>query len=392
MTTLLDEARALAPELVEIRRHIHAHPELSFEETETAKYVVETLTRLGYQPRFVARGTGVVAEIGGTSGSTIALRADMDALPIEEANPNSYCSRKKGVMHACGHDAHTACLLGAAMLLAEKHCRQPLPGRVRLLFQPAEESINAEGKSGATLMIEEGVLDGVKAALALHTYTDLEAGKFGLRSGPILAACDSFVITVRGKGAHGAMPELGVDAIVLAAQVVQTVQTIASRRISALEPVVITIGGIKSATYRPNIVAEEVEIIGTVRYFNASLTEMIQTELKRCCALAEAMGGSYTIKYSHENPVLNNDAAVTSKVGAAIEKLLGPTAIVETPMVMGAEDFSFISAAVPSCFVFLGSEIQGDRRKFHTAQFDIDETALPLGSAMLAEAALQLLG
>jgi amidohydrolase len=387
--TLLDQARAIAPRLIEMRRHIHANPDLSFEEHETARYVAKILGDHGYTPRLVANGTGVIAETDSTAqGGIVAVRADMDGLPLEEDNPLPYCSRKKGVMHACGHDAHTACLLGAAILLAGKGTK--LPGRVRFLFQPAEESINDEGKSGATLMIEEGALEGVRAAVALHTYGELETGKLALRSGPLLAACDTFKITIGGVGTHGAMPELGVDAIVLASHVVQAIQTIISRRKSALEPMVVTIGGIKSGTYRPNIVAEEVEIIGTARYFNADLLPFIKDELTRCCSIAEIMGGSFKLTYTHDNPVLANDQYVTQRVSAAITSLLGETALAEAPMVMGAEDFSFISAKVPSCFVFLGAEIKGDRRKFHTAQFDIDEAALPVGAAVLAQAALDL--
>jgi amidohydrolase len=381
----------LSSKIVEMRRHIHAHPDLSFAEHATANYVADRLTELGYTPRLLAGGTAVVAELGDIAGATIALRADMDALPIEENTNASYSSRKKGVMHACGHDAHTSCLLGAAQLLSERNAKTPLKGRVRFLFQPAEEGTNKEGKSGASLMIEAGALSGVSAAVALHTYTELEPGKLMVRSGPLLAACDTFKLTIKGVGAHGAMPELGVDAIVLASHVVQAVQTIASRRKSALEPAVITIGGIKSATYRPNIVAEEVEIIGTARYFNPALVDLIKPELERCASLAQAMGGSFALEYTRENPVLNNDERVTQRVGAAIERLLGGQAAVEGTMLLGAEDFAFISDAVPSCFVFLGAEVKGDRRKFHTAQFDIDESALPIGAAVLAEAALELL-
>jgi len=389
-SSILEQAQRLAPELVRLRRHIHTHPDLSFNEHATAKLVAETLTKHGYQAKFVAGGIGVVAEIGNGT-RTIAVRADMDALPIEEINQTEYCSQNNGAMHACGHDVHTACALGTAILLAEMHARQPLPGKVRFLFQPAEELTNSEGISGATLMIKEGALDGVSSAIALHVFPSVPVGKVALKSGPLLAACDSFEIAIKGTGTHAAFPELGVDAVVMASHVVQAIQTIVSRRKSALDPAVVTLGGIRSTTFRPNIVAEEVNIVGTARYFKADLGELIKEELTRCCQIATAMGGSSTMHYIRENPVLNNDAAVTEVVRVAAQRVLGEAGIVEGTLELGAEDFSFIAAAVPSCFVFLGAEIAGDRRKLHTGTFDIDERALPLGTAVLAEAALDLL-
>jgi amidohydrolase len=387
---ILAQAQQLAPELVRLRRHIHTHPDLSFNEQPTAKLVAETLAKHGYQPKFVAGGIAVVAEIG-SGEKTIAVRADMDALPIEETNTADYCSQNKGAMHACGHDVHTACVLGAAMLLAQTHKRQPIAGRVRFLFQPAEELTNSDGISGASLMINEGVLDGVSSAIALHVFPTVPVGSVALKSGPLLAACDSFEIRITGKGTHAAFPELGVDAVVIASHVVQAIQTITSRRKSALDPAVVTLGGIRSTTFRPNIVAEEVEIVGTARYFNNDLLALIKEELTKCCQISEAMGGSFTINYYRENPVLNNDSAVTACVRTAAQKILGEQGVREGNLELGAEDFSFIADAVPSCFVFLGAEIAGDQRKLHTSTFDIDERSIPFGTAVLAEAALALL-
>jgi amidohydrolase len=294
-------------------------------------------------------------------------------------------------MHACGHDVHTACALGAAMLLAQTNKRKPIAGRVRFLFQPAEELTNSDGISGASLMINEGVLDGVAAAIALHVFPTVPVGSVALKSGPLLAACDCFEIRITGKGTHAAFPELGVDAVVIASNVVQAIQTITSRRKSALDPAVVTLGGIRSTTFRPNIVAEEVEIVGTARYFNNDLFALIKEELTKCCQIADAMGGSFTINYYRENPVLNNDSAVTACVRTAAEKIFGDQGVREGSLELGAEDFSFIADAVPSCFVFLGTEIAGDQRKLHTSTFDIDERSMPFGTALLAEAALALL-
>lgn len=388
---LLSKAKSIARELIEIRRCVHANPELSFKETATVKFVQAELAKIGVESRSILGGTAVVADIG-SGDPVLAIRADMDALPIDEANEVGYKSTNSGVMHACGHDAHTACSIGAARLLSELQSKgTALPGRVRFLFQPAEEQTNADGKSGAGLMIEEGVLAGVKSAIAVHVFPDLPCGMVAIKEGPLLSACDTFTITIKGHGAHGAMPHLGVDAIVIASHVVQAIQTITSRRKSALEPAVITIGGIRSGTFRPNIIAEEVEIVGTVRYFNDSLQDMWKTELVKCCNIAEAMGGSFSLSYVAENPALVNDPVVTQQVIAAAARLLGEKNIVKAEALMGADDFAFISAAVPSCYIALGAELPGDPRKLHTPTFDINEEALVLGAALLAECAVSLL-
>lgn len=386
---MLARAQLIAPELTKLRRAIHLQPELSFQEMGTAKFVAGKLLEIGYKPRLVANGIGVLAEIGEDRGPVVAIRADMDGLPIEETNAVDYCSATPGVMHACGHDAHTACLLGAAILLAEEHAKNKLPGRVRLIFQPAEETVNDDGKSGASLVMADGALQDAKCALALHVFPALPTGAIALKSGPLLAACDTFKILIKGVGTHGAFPELGVDAIVLASHVVQAVQTVISRRKSALEPAIVTIGGIKSSTHRPNIVSEEVEIIGTTRYFNADVGASIREEMTRCCRIAEAMGGSFELQYTHDTPALNNDPEITELVRNAALRIMSEDRIIAAPMEMGAEDFSFISNAVPACFIVLGAAIENDPRKLHTSTFDIDERALPLGAAILAQSALE---
>jgi amidohydrolase len=228
----------------------------------------------------------------------------------------------------------------------------------------------------------------VSCAIALHVFPSLPTGAIALKSGPLLAACDTFQIKIKGTGTHGAFPELGVDAIVLASHIVQAIQTVVSRRKSALEPAIVTIGGIKSATYRTNIVAEEVEIIGTARYFNSDVGAMIKAELTRCCQIAEAMGGSHSMHYTQDNPVLNNNPQIAEIVRKAALCLIPEEQIIPAPMAMGAEDFSFISAAVPSCFIALGALIDSDERTLHSSTFDIDERALPLGAAILAQSAI----
>ena len=396
----LELARSFEEEIRKARRHIHQNPELSFDEHKTAKYVAEALKDMGLEPQIVADGIGVIAEIFGTENGKesskdterfIAIRADMDALPILEDSSQDYCSENKGVMHACGHDVHTACGLGAAMILKKIAEAGKLKGNVRFLFQPAEESTNSQGKSGAGLMIDQGALHNVDGVIGLHVFPEIPVGVVGLRKGALLAACDKFDITIKGRGCHGAYPQDGVDALVLASQVVQVIQTIASRRKSALSPCVLTLGGIRSSTYKSNIVAEAVEMTGTVRYFEAEMSQLIQEELRRALSIVEPFGGSFELQYISENPPLINDGALVDIVKAAADQLLGAGKVIEPGLQMGAEDFSFYCNQVPSCFAILGAEIAGDRRALHTPRFDVDERSLPLGAALLAQSALNFL-
>jgi amidohydrolase len=372
----------------QLRRTIHEHPELSFHESKTAALVAKTMTELGYRVKSGVGGTGVTAEMG--QAPFVGIRADMDALPIEEDPANACCSKVSGVMHACGHDAHTACGLGAAMILKElfSDAHNKIKGGVRFLFQPAEEQTNADGKSGASLMMEDGAIDGLSSIFGLHVFPQVPTGVIGLRAGAMLAACDTFDIKIIGKSCHGGYPQEGIDAVVLASQVVQSIQTIISRRKSALSPAVLTLGGIKSSTFRPNIVSGEVDICGTLRYFDPALSGLVKAELIRAVSIVEPLGGTYEINYINENPALINDAGMVALAQQAADKILGANHVIEPTLQMGAEDFSFYCAKVKSCFIVLGSEMEGQTRSIHTPQFDIDERALPLGAALLAECAL----
>lgn len=407
--TLTDQVKALAEKHFErvrqLRRTIHQNPELSFSESSTSKLVAKELQELGYTVKTGIGGTGLTAELAlvdakknakekTATTAVIGIRADMDALPIQEENPVAYCSNHKGVMHACGHDAHTACGLGAAMILADLHqsgLAGNLPTKVRFLFQPAEECTNDSGKSGATLMMEDGALEGLSALVGLHVFPSIPTGMIGLKEGPLLAACDTFDIKITGKGCHGAYPQDGIDAIVLAAQAVQAIQTITSRRKSALNPCVITLGGLRSTTYAPNIVAEAVELTGTARYFDPQMSTLTRTELERALGVVRALGGDFELKYKHENPPLINDPTMTEAVRQAASKLAGREQILEPGLQLGAEDFSFYCQHTKACFLVLGAMIEGDIRTLHTPSFDIDEEALKLGSAILALSTLEFL-
>lgn len=387
---LLELARAAKPSIVGWRRAIHSNPELSFYEKETSELVAEVLRKFGFKVTSGIAGTGLIADMG--SGKTIVVRADLDALPIEESPGPEYESRNHGVMHACGHDAHVACALGSALLIAQAfRAGQIKSGRVRFLFQPAEEMVNAEGKSGAAMMIAERALQDAEAMLALHVFPDVPMGEISIKDGQFLAACDSFDIKIRGSQSHGAYPQDGVDAIVLAAQVVQAIQNIISRRKSALDPAVMSLGGIKSTTYRHNIIAEEVAMTGTARYFDASLHSKLKDELEKACSIATILGGGYSLNYVQDNPPVINDPYITQLVRDCAADLIGAANVKPAELQMGADDFGFFSAALPSCYFFLGAEIAGDRRKIHTPTFDIDEDCLPIGTAILTAAAIKFL-
>ncbi len=384
---MLQRALALQERLIEIRRTIHRHPELGFREFETAQLVAETLASLGIGVQTGVGGTGVVGHLG-DEGPIIALRADMDALPIQEQNDVPYASQVAGLMHACGHDAHVACLLGAATLLAES---PPPAGRVRFLFQPSEEGQGAEGKSGAMRMIEDGAMDGVAAVVGLHVLSDIPAGSIGVRAGPMMAAADSFTAAILGRACHGAYPHKGIDAILLSAHVITAIQHVVARRISPIESGVITVGKIQGGTKR-NIVADRVEMLGTIRSFEPQVRQQLFDGLEGACSLARSLGGDYELRIVPGYPVTNNDAGLTELVRQVGTDLLGADRVATAPQAMGAEDFSFLAAEARGCFFRLGAGFPGQpSRPAHNPHFDIDESALPIGAAVLAETARRFL-
>jgi len=366
--------------IVGARRQIHKRPELSFQEKETAAFVAGELRACGLEPaEGFGGGYGVMAEIeGGRPGPTIALRADMDGLPVEEQNDLPFRSRNAGVMHACGHDAHTAVLLGAARALT--NVRDQIPGRVRLLFQPAEEL----PPGGALGMIEAGCLDGVDAIFGLHQSARDDAGVMLFGAGSRSASADSFTLTVHGRGGHGAMPHNTIDAIQVAGQVVSGIHQIVSRKVPSAEQAVITIGTIHGGT-KENIIAHEVTMTGTVRALSPKVRELLAQEIDGVAkGITAAWGASHTLDYLWGYPVLVNDAPMTTVARRAAEAVLEREAVRDAgPPIMPAEDFARFLERVPGCYVSLGVGTPGSdqRAPAHSGAFLLDESGLPAGVA-----------
>jgi amidohydrolase len=387
---MLERAQELNEVLVELRRDFHRYPELSFQEHRTAHRVAERLNELGLDTRTGVGKTGVVADLG-VGGPRIALRADMDALPIQEANEVDYASQIPGVMHACGHDVHVACLLGAARLLAEEDAAGRLPGQVRFLFQPAEEAQDDEGLSGAMRMVSEGVMDGVDAVVALHVWADQPVGTISVREGPTCARPDKFRLVIEGREAHGAFPHEGFDAIALSAQVINALQMVISRRLDPTRGRVLTVGTIQGGT-KDNIMAGQVTMTGTIRTFEPETRAALLAEMERACGVARALGGDFDLTvYPGYNPVIN-DLGLTALVRKTGVDLLGSESVHEAPLEMGGEDFSYFAEKIPGCFFFLGGAPPGKPKpRHHHPLFDVDERCLPLGAALLAEIATRFL-
>jgi amidohydrolase len=389
-------AERLFPQLVTVRRDLHAHPELSNREERTGRLVADRLRALGVEVRYPVAKTGVVGVLrGGQPGPVVALRADIDALPIEEKTDLPFKSQVKGVMHACGHDAHTAMLLGTAEVLASLKDR--LPGTVVFLFQPAEEGPPEGEEGGAPLMVKEGALDDPKvdAVLGLHVGSWVKVGQAGWTDGPIFASSDTFTIEVAGKTVHGAQPHMGIDPIPIAAEIVEALQLIVSREIDGRQPRVLTIGRIQGGT-RFNIVADKVTMDGTMRTHDATVRAEMKARMARTVkGVAEAHGTTATLRFLDEgNPPLVNDAALAHEVAVpALQRVFGPGAVRVEPQ-MVAEDFPAFGQKGAPCFYFLlgtRNDAKGIASVNHSATFDVDEDALPLGVRALATLAWDFL-
>ena len=373
-------------DVVSWRRAIHRHPELGFEEERSAGLIEDQLARAGIDRVRVAK-TGVIATLRGSSpGKTIALRADMDALPIHERSGEPFASEIPGKMHACGHDAHTAMLLGAATLLARE--RDRLSGEIRFFFQPAEE-----GPGGAQKLIEAGAMRGVDAVAMIHVWPTLPAGTIGIRRGPAMASCDDFDIEIRGRGGHGGYPHIAVDTIPIAAELVGALQRIASREIDPLDSVVVAIGRIEGG-YRRNVIADTARIAGTVRCLNERVRETIPERIERMTrGICDAHRAQFELTVTPGYPSVHNDPDLAGRIAAIARETNGVPAVVELDRpTMGAEDFSYYTHEAPGCMIRLGvgDPTKAEQAMLHSAEFRLDESALPSGVALFRALAHRL--
>ena len=369
--------------IVALRRDIHREPELGFDTEKTAEKVLAALDGLPLEIETGVARNGIVATLRGHKGPTVALRADMDALPIEEDTGLPFASEINGRMHACGHDAHTSMLVGAAHALSGM--RDRLKGTVRFVFQPAEE-----GGGGGKVMVDEGVADDVSSIFALHLWPGLPFGKVATKAGPIMAAADAFEMEIEGSGGHGAMPHLSADAVVIAAQVVTALQTVVSREVDPVEPAVLTVGEIGAGTAF-NIIPEKARLGGTVRTLNADLRERMPGRIEEIArGVARGMRGDADLDYRFSYPVTVNEEGAADRTLNVAGDLFGGESVLELPNPsMGAEDFAYFLEKVPGAFIWLG--VGEDVSGLHTPQFAFDEEILPRGSVLLAALALESL-
>ena len=388
-------AEALRAKLIEQRRDFHMHPELSNREERTARVIAEKLRALGLDEVKTGVGKhGVVALLKGRQpGPVVAVRADMDALPIQETIDVPYKSKNAGVKHACGHDVHMSVELGVAEILSKM--RDRIRGTIKFIFQPAEEGAPAGERGGAGLMIEEGCLENPRpsAIFGLHVMPNIEAGQIGYNIGPAMASSDRFSITIRGKKVHGAYPHDGIDAVVIAAECVTALQTIRSRRINTQEPLVITIGSIHGGN-RFNIIADEVKLEGTMRTLNEEVrTQAIAMMKQTLAGLTSAYGGSYEIEFGHNNPVTYNDPTLVEATLPVMRRIVGEKNLTQPRPQMGAEDFSMYQKVIPGFFYFLGvgNKSKGITAMIHTPEFDVDEESLVIGVKMMSNVLLDYL-
>ena len=379
-----DAAREALPTTVRLRRDLHRHPELSFEEYRTQRLIGDRLAELGVAHQKIAT-TGVIAEIVGEAGGgpTIALRGDIDALPIQEKNKVEYASQVQGVMHACGHDVHTSSLLGVAEIL--QSVRKGLKGKVRLLFQPGEEKL----PGGATLMIGDGALQNPipGSIFGQHVHPPLPAGMVGFRPGIYMASTDELSLKVIGKGGHGAMPHNAIDPIVITAHLITAIQQLISRNTDPTLPAVITFGRIESDGGATNVIPNSVSLQGTMRTLDEAWRKELHVKLDRLVTgMAAAMGGKAELTIAHGYPFLKNDEALTRWAYREAQSFLGEEKVVELPIRMTGEDFAFYTHHLPACFYRLGirNEARGITSSVHTDTFDVDEACLETGSGLMA--------
>ncbi len=376
-------AQQYSAEFIDVRRHLHAHPELSYQEFETSKYIQSKLTSFGISFEVIAT-TGVVALIKGNNPDSrcIALRGDMDALPINEQNSTEYKSQNEGVMHACGHDVHTTCLLGTAKILNE--LKDEFEGTIKLIFQPGEE----KNPGGASLMIKDGVLTNPKpqGIIGLHVNPALEVGKLSFRKGRVMASADEIYITIKGKGGHAAAPHLTQDTILIASHLIVSLQQIISRNNSPVTPSVLSICSFQGG-HTTNVIPSEVKLMGTFRAMDETWRRKAhQLITKHATELVHAMGAEIDLHIDVGYPCVDNDDDLTETSWRLAEDYMGKENVEETEIRMGAEDFGYYTQIIPGCFYRLGvrNEKNGIVHNVHTPLFDVDERAIEIGMGMMA--------
>jgi amidohydrolase len=383
---MLKQAHAISEEIIEWRRDFHMHPETGFDVHRTAGIVADELEKMGYR---VTRGvgkTGVVAEIG-EGGKIVAIRADMDALPILEQTGAEYASQNMGRMHACGHDSHTAMALGAAQLMT----KEKFKGRVRFLFQPCEETADEENLSGAQRMEREGAMNGVDYVIAQHVDPTSPVGTIAISEGPSGGGVETWSATIHGKGGHGAYPHKTVDPFMLMAHVVMALNGIVSRRLDPFDPAVVSIGVISGGDAE-NVIPEKVNMKGTLRFTSMDVHNQILEEVQRAFDVVKALGGTYDLKFDFGGPPMVNDGKVSAVIQQVGRDLLGKDKVHEMHKTLGAEDYGEFLKHAPGAMYTLGTMIEGrEVYELHHPKFDIDERALPIGTAVLVETALRFL-
>ena len=387
--------------IVQLRHHIHEHPELSNREFETAALVARHLRALGLEVETGIAHTGVVGILrGGRSGPVVAVRADMDALPVIENTDlpfasevrTSYLGQEVGVMHACGHDVHTASLLGVAHVLAAM--RERIPGTVMFIFQPAEEGVPPGERGGAELMLEEGVFGARRpaAVFGLHTWAQLEVGKLAYTPGPAFAAVDHFLIEIQGKQAHGASPHLSIDPVVMASQVVLALQTIRSRNLPPLEPSVVTVGIVRGGT-RFNIIPDAVHLEGTVRTYDTTVQNEVERRMREILdGITKAGGGSFTLEYQRNTPATINDVDLTRRMVPTLERVVGAANVEQADPTMGGEDFAYFANEVPGFYFRVGQVAPGtESGDHHTPTYRADDAMIPIAIRAMANLVMDFL-
>jgi amidohydrolase len=386
---IAEKINQLFPRMIQWRRFLHQHPELSYQESKTAAFVADHLQQLGMQVQINIGGHGVIGLlVGDLPGPTVALRADMDALPIQDEKTNEYASQVPGVMHACGHDAHTSTLLGLAYIFSEM--RSTLAGSIKFIFQPAEEV----SPGGALPLIQQGVLDDVDVIFGVHLWTPFPVGNVFCKTGAFMAAADEFSIEIQGKGGHGGLPHETIDSVLIGAQLVTSLQSIVSRNVNPTQPAVISVGSIHAGKSF-NVIAERCSLLGTVRTFDSSIRDQIEKRMQEMShSICEAYGASCEFEYKVGYPPLVNHSKEADRFFKVGKAIFGTEHTIESPLIMAGEDFAYYLQKVPGCFMFVGAGNKdlGIWAPHHHPAFDIDEEAMRNAALLLSGMTLDYLG